>query len=432
MNREILRLAIPSIVSNITVPLLGLVDLFIVGHLQSELYIGAIAIATMIFNLIYWNFTFLRMGTSGFTSQAFGADNKPEMTNALLRSLGIAALFSFIILVLQNVILGLAFRLLGVNAYISVYIVQYFDIYVWAAPAILGMYAFNGWLVGMQDTKTPMFIAIVVNVVNITLSLIFVFVLGMQIEGVALGSLLAQWLGFTLITVLSLNKHRFLSKYAGMDVFKDYRSFIPFFKVNSDIFLRTLCIIAVTTFFTSQSEKMGNTILAVNTLMLQLFMMFSYMMDGLAYAAEALTGKYIGARNTSMLNVLVKRLFMWGGAFALLFAAIYGIFIDPIFSLITDKQNVIDASQPYQFWAIFIPIAGFAAFLWDGIFVGATASKYMRNAMMISVFCFFCMFYTLSPVWGNNALWLSFIIYLFMRGFVQSIQYKQVKKHIGI
>ncbi|NDW08195.1 MATE family efflux transporter [Dysgonomonas sp. 520] len=430
MNKQILRLAIPNVISNITVPLLGMVDMFIVGHLDSELYIGAIAIAAMIFNLIYWNFSFLRMGTSGFTAQAYGADNKQSITDSLFRSLFIAFISALVIILIQNLILGLCFRLMSIDVSLQAYVSEYFHIYVWAAPAILGMYTFSGWFVGMQDSKTPMYIAIVVNIVNIGSSLVLVFVLGMQIKGVALGAVIAQYTGFAMAMVAAAGRHHFLRQYLNLNILKDIKAFIPFFKVNRDIFLRTLCLIAVTTFFTSQSEKMGNTILAVNTLMLQLFMLFSYMMDGFAYAAEALSGRFIGGKNIGMMKILIKRLFIWGTAFALLFTVCYGLFINPIFHILTDKQNIVEASKPFQLWALLIPIASFSAFLWDGIFVGATATKYMRNSMFVSAACFFIVFYALYPLWDNNALWFAFIIYLSMRGIMQTFLYPKVKKQI--
>lgn len=428
MNRQIFRLAIPNIISNITVPLLGLVDLFIVGHLNSALYIGAIAIGTMIFNLIYWNFSFLRMGTSGFTAQAFGAQDRQNATNVLVRSLVIAFVSSLFILMFQYLILIFAFSVIGLNDSLREYVSDYFNIYIWAAPAVLGMYAFSGWFVGMQDSKTPMYIAIAVNIINIVLSLIFVFAWGMQIRGIACGALIAQLSGLILAIIIALKKYPFIKQYFSISILKKVRDFVPFFNVNADIFLRTLCIIAVTTFFTSQSEKMGNTTLAVNTLILQLFMLFSYMMDGLAYAAEALTGRFIGAGNTKILHTLVKRLFFWGTMFASLFSIVYFLFIDSIFYILTDKTDIIEASKDYQYWAMLIPVASFSAFLWDGIFVGATASKYMRNSMFVAACSFFVLFYVLFPRWGNNALWFSFIFYLSMRGVVQFCMYPKIRE----
>lgn len=420
MNKSILRLAIPNIISNITVPLLGLVDMYIVGHLDSEDYIGAIALATMLFNFIYWSFSFLRMGTSGFTAQAFGAKNYKEQTNTLLRSLAVAMGAGLLIIILQYVITFVGFYLLNAEPAISVYASEYFHVYIWAAPAVLGMYTFNGWFIGMQNAKVPMLIAIMVNIVNIALSFTFVYGFGMKIKGVALASACAQYTGFLSFAIIWNIKYGWLKGYFDFSILKNLRSFIPFFKVNSDIFIRTMALIAVTTFFMSASSKSGKDILAVNALLMQMFILFSYMMDGFAYAAEALTGKYIGENNRSILKKLVKRLFMWGVMIAIIFTAVYATSLDQILALITDKQNILDLSKNYQFWVLLIPVAGFSAFLWDGIFVGATASHQMRNSMLIAVGSFFLIYFLFSDTSANNILWLAFIVYLALRGIVQS------------
>ncbi|MDR0824312.1 MAG: MATE family efflux transporter [Prevotella sp.] len=420
MNRSILRLAIPNIISNITVPLLGIVDMFIVGHLDSEDYIGAIALATMLFNFIYWSFSFLRMGTSGFTAQAFGAKNYKEQTNSLLRSLAVAMTGGVLIIVLQYFIALIGFYILNAEPSIKMYAHDYFYIYVWAAPAVLGMYTFNGWYVGMQNAKVPMIVAIAVNTVNIALNFVFVYGLKMKIEGVALASTCAQYTGFILFLLIWNIKYGWLKAYLNVSILKDMRSYIPFFKVNSDIFIRTMALIAVTTFFMSASAKSGKDILAVNALLMQMFILFSYMMDGFAYAAEALTGKYIGENNKAILKKLVRRLFVWGVGIAILFTLVYALSLDQILALITDKQSILALSKSYQFWILLIPIAGFSAFLWDGIFVGATASRQMRNSMLIAVCAFFIIYFAFYQLSANNILWLAFIVYLASRGIVQT------------
>lgn len=432
MNKKILHLAIPNIISNITVPLLGMVDMFIVGHLSSELFIGAIALSVMIFNLIYWSFSFLRMGTSGFTAQAYGAKNRQEIVNILLRSLSVAFIAGILIVLLQHLILWLAFFFIDADIQVKQYVATYFHIYIWAAPAVLGMYAMTGWFIGMQDSRTPMYVAIAVNIINIGLSLIFVFVLKMELRGVALGSALAQFSGFFLCLLIWNVKYKKLKPYLHLRFMKSIGDFLPFFKVNSDIFLRTVCLIAVTTFFTAASAKMGNTILAVNSLMMQLFILFSYMMDGFAYAAEALTGRYVGEKKPDMLRILIKRLFLWGVGLAVFFTVAYFFFSDNILSLLTDKQNIIAAAQNYLGWALLIPLAGFSAFLWDGIFIGMTASAQMRNSMFVAMVCFFLVYFTLQPVMGNNALWLAFITYLSMRGIMQTLIFRHIKSRVGL
>ena len=420
MNKSILRLAIPNIISNITVPLLGMVDMFIVGHLDSEDYIGAIALSTMLFNFIYWSFSFLRMGTSGFTAQAFGAENRNEQTNILFHSLTVAMMGGIFVILLQYFIAHVGFYLLNAEPIVKIYAQEYFYVYVWAAPAVLGIYTFNGWYVGMQNAKIPMVVAIGVNIVNIALSFFFVYGLGMKIKGVALATLCAQYSGFITSLVIWNIKYGWLKPYFNFKVLKNLPSYIPFFKVNSDIFIRTMALVAVTTFFTSASSRSGKDILAVNALLMQMFILFSYMMDGFAYAAEALTGKFIGANNRSMLKLLVKRLFIWGIIIAVLFTSVYALFLDQILAILTDKQNIIELAGQYQFWVLLIPVAGFSAFLWDGIFVGATASHQMRNSMLIAVAVFFVVYFAFSGFSANNILWFAFIMYLALRGIVQS------------
>lgn len=427
MNKNILRLAIPNIISNVTVPLLNMVDMSIVGHLSLEVYIGAIATVSIIFNFMYWSFSFLRMGTSGFTAQAYGADNNQETATVLLRSLLIAFVAGLLIVMFQNIIFDLAFKVIKASSDVRLYAGHYFHIYVWAAPAVLGMYAFSGWFVGMQDARTPMYIAIAVNIINISLSLIFVYVLNMNIEGVALASTIAQIMGFLIAFTIWYFKYKVVRLNLDFGRLNNINAFIPFFRVNSDIFLRTMLLIAVTTFFTSSSAKMGNTTLAANALLMQMFTLFSYIMDGFAYSAEALTGRFIGAKRYDVLSKLIKYLFLWGIILAILFTCIYGFFTDEILQLLTNKVDVITACKEYQVWVLLIPLVGFSAFLWDGVFIGATASKQMRNSMFVAAACFFLIYYSLYNNWQNNALWFAFIFYLGMRGVMQAFLYRKIK-----
>lgn len=427
MNKNILRLAIPNIISNITVPLLSMVDMSIVGHLSLEVYIGAIATVSIIFNFMYWSFSFLRMGTSGFTAQAYGADNNQETATVLLRSLLIAFVAGLLIVMFQNIIFDLAFKVIKASSDVRLYAGHYFHIYVWAAPAVLGMYVFSGWFVGMQDARTPMYIAIAVNIINISLSLIFVYVLNMNIEGVALASTIAQIMGFLIAFTIWYFKYKVVRLNLDFRRLNNINAFIPFFRVNSDIFLRTMLLIAVTTFFTSSSAKMGNTTLAANALLMQMFTLFSYIMDGFAYSAEALTGRFIGAKRYDVLSKLIKYLFLWGIILAILFTCIYGFFTDEILQLLTNKVDVITACKEYQVWVLLIPLVGFSAFLWDGVFIGATASKQMRNSMFVAAACFFLIYYSLYNNWQNNALWFAFIFYLGMRGVMQAFLYRKIK-----
>lgn len=420
MNKEILRLALPNIITNITVPLLAMADTAIAGHLPSGLYIGAIAASSTIFNFLYWNFSFLRMGTSGFTAQSYGAKDDKASLDTLLKALFTALAGGLLLLLLQSFIFKSAFYFFKASPEIQALSAQYFFIYIWAAPFVLSMYAFTGWFIGMQNAKAPMFISISSNIVNIMLSLLFVFSFDMGIKGIALGTLLAQIFAFALSVFIWFRFYAYMRKHFTWQFLKSLSGFADFFKVNRDIFLRSAGLISVTVFFTAVSAQRGDIYLAANTLLMQLFILFSYIMDGFAYAAEALSGKYLGASNHSVLIAIIKRIFAWGFILSLLFTLIYWGFTGGILGLLTDKTDIIEQALKYKYWALLIPLAGFAAFLWDGIFVGLTASRQMRDSMLIAVACFFTLYFTLSTRIGNNALWLAFITYLAMRGLMQS------------
>ena len=419
-NKEILDIALPSIVSNITVPLLGLIDVAIVGHLGSASYIGAIAIGSMIFNIIYWLFGFLRMGTSGMTSQAFGANDSQETARLLVRSCGVGFIVSVILILMQYPIEKISFALIHTTPEIYELTSRYFRICIWGAPAVLGLYSLSGWFIGMQNSRYPMYVAITQNIVNILASLLFVYGWGMKIEGVAFGTLIAQYAGFIMACLLWNHQYGTLLPHLHLKALTNRQAMSQFFQINRDIFFRTLCLIAVTTYFTSAGAKQGDIILAVNTLLMQLFTIFSYFMDGFAYAGEALTGKYIGAEQHDALRKMFGRLFRWGFGIAIAFTLIYTLSGEHFLQLLTNEQSVIQASKEYFIWAILIPITGYSAFLMDGIFIGATRTRYMLWGMMTASFFFFIIYFMLKEI-GNHALWASFVVYLSIRGIVQRI-----------
>lgn len=426
MNRRILHLAIPSIVSNITVPLLGLVDVTIVGHLGATAYIGAIAVGGLLFNILYWNFGFLRMGTSGLTSQAYGRKDKDAEIRVLVQAVSVGLFSALAMLILQYPIERLAFRLLDTSAEVEQYAVTYFRICIWGAPAVLAQYGFTGWFIGMQNSRYPMYIAIVMNVINIVCSSCFVFLFGMKVEGVALGTVVAQYSGVMMAWWLWFYNYKELR---GRITFRGSLQLIAmrrFFAVNRDIFLRTLCLIGVTTFFTSTGARQGDVILAVNTLLMQLFTLFSYIMDGFAYAGEALSGRYVGACNLVQLKRAVKALFGWGVGLSLVFTLLYGIGGENFLGLLTNETLVIETAGHYFYWVLAIPLAGFAAFLWDGILIGATATRFMLWAMLVASGSFFVIYYCFSGATNNHMLWLAFLVYLALRGGMQTLWSRKV------
>ena len=427
MNRKILQLAIPSIVSNITVPLLGLVDVAIVGHLGSASYIGAIAVGGMLFNMIYWIFGFLRMGTSGMTAQVYGKRDLTEVVRTLLRTVGVGLLISLGLWILQSPILRGAFVLIDATEEVKRWASLYFNICIWGAPAILGLYGFAGWFIGMQNSRFPMFIAITQNIVNIAASLCFVFVLGMKVEGVALGTLIAQYAGLFMAFALWLKYYGRLKAYIDWNGLWGGEEMRRFFSVNSDIFFRTLCLVAVTTFFTSTGARQGDVILAVNTLLMQLFTLFSYIMDGFAYAGEALAGRFIGAKNDVGLRRCIRLLFLWGIGLSLSFTILYAFLGRDFLGLLTNDTSVIEASGDYFYWVLAIPLCGFSAFLWDGIFIGATATRQMLYSMLVASATFFIIYDLFYRSMGNHALWMAFLGYLSLRGGMQWILWRYRK-----
>lgn len=426
MNRKILQLAIPSIISNITVPLLGLIDVAIVGHLGSAAYIGAIAVGGMLFCMIYWIFGFLRMGTSGMTSQAYGKRDFNEMARVLYRAVGVGFFIAVCLFLFQYPIRLFVFLLIDTTPEVQHLATIYYNICIWGAPAVLGLYGFSGWFIGMQNSRFPMFIAITQNIINILMSLLLVFVFHLKVEGVALGTLIAQYGG--LFMAIFLWKH-YYTKLRGRVRWHEViqRSAMRrFFVVNSDIFFRTLCLVAVTVFFTSSGAHQGNVVLAVNTLLMQLFTLFSYIMDGFAYAGEALAGRYIGAGNKERLRRFIQALFRWGIGLSLLFTLLYIVGGEAFLSILTNDVEVIRVSGEYFYWVLAIPIAGFSAFLWDGIFIGATATRLMLYSMFIASGCFFIVYYLFHNLMENHALWMAFIIYLSLRGFMEMLLSRKI------
>ena len=425
-DKQILHIALPSIISNITVPLLGLIDVGITGHLGSPAYIGAIAVGGMLFNIIYWMFAFLRMGTSGMTSQALGARNLTEVVSVLLRALLVSLLISVLMLSLQMPIRELALTVVSPSEEVASYTRIYYNICIWGAPAALSLFVLTGWFVGMQNSKIPMAVAIIQNVANILVSLMLVYGLDMKIEGVALGTVVAQYIGLAVAICLLMRNYLRLRVYQRTKTVMTKASLFKFFSLNKDIFLRTCCLILVHFFFIAEGAKQGDTELAVNTMLMQFFTLYSYIMDGFAFAGEAMVGKAIGARTQAVYEDTVRHLFRWGAAMAALFTLVYLLLGNPFLTLLTDDEAVILAAREYQPWTLLIPICGMAAFIWDGVYIGATATKGMLISMASGMLVFFLLYLWLVPWLGNHGLWIAFLVYLAMRGIIQTLMQKGI------
>ncbi len=426
LNRSILKLAIPNIISNITVPLLGFVDMMLMGHQDSIAYIGAIGLGGTIFSVMYSIFSFMRAGTTGFTAQAYGANDRAEMAYSLYRSLCIALIATVLVLSLQGPVEWLSMKLLHGSEEVLAYTATYFRVRIWAAPAVLCLYAFNGWYIGMQNTTIPMIIAILTNVVNIVLSIIFVNAMGMGVTGVALGTVIAQYCGLLTAIIFLITKFRHYLVPIRRVLLLQADKLKRFFKVNADFMIRSILLVLSIAFFNNQSAKLGDDMLAVNMILMQFFYIFSYFTDGFAYAGEALVGRFAGAHDPKQLRQTVKLLFLWGFFIALPFMVLYALFPDWFIRLVSDQPSIIPMAQPYHIYLATIPLITFAAFLWDGVYIGATAARAIRNTMLISaVGVFLPATLLLMPRFGNHGLWIAFLLFMVARGLSMTLMAKK-------
>ena len=455
LNKEILSLAIPSILANITVPLVGMADIAVAGHLGggngAAALIGGITIGTMLFDLLYWNFAFLRSGTGGLTAQAYGrllagSDGVDQVQGILLRALRIAMLSGVALIALQWVVLWLAFLLVDCTPQVRELASEYFKIRIWAAPATLSLFAFKGWFIGLQDTVRPMIADLIVNGLNIALSFGLGFGLcglpAMGFAGVAAGTLIAQWCGFTYTAFaarhslgqLETQKPAFLRPHV------DQVQAPSFFRMNRDLVLRSLGMIAVYIGFTVISAKFGDTMLAVSAILMKLLLVFSYFTDGFAYAGEALTGKFIGAGDKLGVHAAVKGCFIWGWGLAGAFMLMYGLGGVPAFHLLTSDVTVVEAGREFIPWLLLMPLIGVPAFIWDGVFTGATATSAMRDSTLLCAVGFFAVWfggYYLTMALGKDApvgpmaihiLMAAYFVHLAIRSIYLTLYWWRVKK----
>jgi multidrug resistance protein, MATE family len=415
MNKRILKLAGPSILANITVPLVGIVDLAIAGRLGDAATIGGIAIGTMLFDLLYWNMGFLRVGTGGFTAQAYGRRDFRDSIRVLVQAVGTALISAFLILAIQYLYIEVAFKVVDCTPEVESLAKQYFFIRIWAAPATLSLFAFKGWFIGMQNTISPMIADIVVNVANLLYVVYLAIYLKMGVSGIALGTVLAQYTGLLVTISLLVVYYRKLFHYINFKTSLKLREMKNFFMLNGNLFIRSMCLLLVYTGFTSFAARYGDQLLAISTIMMKLMLLYSYFIDGFGYAGEALTGRYIGARDVVSLKSAIRNLFKWSFIIAAVSTLAYFLAGDSLFRLMTNNQDVINGSAQFMPWLLLIPVISCIAFMWDGIYTGATASAAIRNNMIASAFSFFATFYLFEPLIGIQSLYLAFSVHLFVR-----------------
>ncbi|MCM1349441.1 MAG: MATE family efflux transporter [Firmicutes bacterium] len=421
MYKAILRLAVPAVITNVTTPLLALCDVAIVGHMGNAVYIAAIAVGGTMFNMLYWLCGFLRMGSSGTTAQAVGASDLEGAHAICRRALAVGLLLGVLMILFSTPLARLVLRFIDASEQVRLLAMNYFHICIFGAPAVLGTFALTGWFIGMQNSRIPMWVSIVINVFNIAASLTLTRGFGMKIEGVAIGTLSAQWVGFVMALVAGAVAYGW-PRVARKRLF-NVTELKSFFRINTDIFFRTLCLVVVTLWFTRTGARQGTVMLAANTLLMQLFTIFSYMMDGIAYAGEAICGRFKGARDEAALNRSVKALMRFGLGGALLFTVVYLLGGNALLGLLSSDKLVVNSAAEYFGWALSIPLVSFMAFVWDGVMIGLTRTRAMLASMAVGAAVFFLLYVVLFPMLGNHGLWIAFLGYLAIRGVVLYLLY---------
>ncbi len=417
MNKKILNLAIPNVISNLSVPLLGVVDTALVGHLDEVYYLGALAVGGMIFNFLFWGFGFLRMGTTGLTAQDYGKRNRQGIMMMLARVQLVALVIGVLILLLKQPISELSFWIIESGAEVELYTLVYYDIRIYTAPAVLALYGLNGWFLGMQNAKYPMIVTIALNLLNIVLNVWFIYGMDMHVDGVAYGTLISTYLALALAAGLFLYRYRRYFTHFVWEELLNGGEIRQFFSVNRDIFIRTLCLIFTFSFFTAKSAEQGDLILAANTILLQLWMVASYGIDGFAYAAESMVGRFKGAKDLPLLKKAVYYNLAWGLSIGVAGSIVYGLFNEQILAVFTDKQDVIDLAMSVILWTVLAPFISSICYILDGVFIGATETGPMRNTMLVSTFLFFLPVYYFGSLYlGVHALWLAMVLFMAVRG----------------
>ena len=434
INKEILRLAVPSILANITIPLVGIVDTAIVGHLSDAAAIGGIAIGTMLFDLLYWNFGFLRVGTSGLTAQAYGAGRQDECRKILTQSISIAMIAALAIWAIQWLFVTAVLAVVPCSEGVADVARSYFFVRIWAAPATLMLMAIKGWFIGMQDTNSPMAVDILVNVVNMVASYYLAVHTSFGVVGVAWGTLIAQYTGLSLAGWILTIKYGIVGF-----TFRQLRDAMRWpeirrmMSLNGNLFIRSLCFMVVYVGFTSLASLYGDTELAVSSILMKLFMFFSFFVDGFAYAGEALVGKAYGkgqrdnVQSTKELQGIVKALFGWSIGVGLVFTAIYAIWGDACMQMMTSDEEVLQAAVRYMGWLIAMPLVSALAFMWDGVYIGATAGVQIRNSMIWAAVGVVLAYVALYRCLGIQALYIAYFAHLIARVVYLSAKWKKIE-----
>ena len=424
-DRAVWRIAAPMILSNISVPLLGMVDTGVVGHLENASYLGAVAIGATIFGFLYTGFNFLRMGTTGIAAQRYGAEDNDGIRVSLGQALIVALLIAFALLALQVPIGTLALSLVGGDPDVQASAQVYYSIRIWSAPGTLANYVMIGWFLGLQNARVPLLIFLTINLTNIVLDLLFVVVFGMKVDGVALASVIAEYTALLLALTLAARELRRRSGHWPLHRLFNIRAYAAFFSVNAHLFVRTMALVFTYFFVTAQGARLGGLVLAANAVLINLHNITSFGLDGFAHAAEALVGKAVGERRREALEQSVRLCLKWSLFFAVGFSVAYAVVGPLVIDALTDLADVRSAAREYLPWFIIAPLVAVWSFLYDGVYVGATRAREMRDIMVISTFLVFLPAWYLLQGLGNHGLWLAFTIFLASRGIGMHLWYRR-------
>ena len=413
------------ILSNISVPLLGMVDTGVTGHLENAAYLGAVAVGSTIFGFLYTGVNFLRMGTTGIAAQQFGANDFDGLRVSLGQALIVALAIAGLLLVLQVPIGAAAIRLIGPDPTVAGFADEYFSIRIWSAPATLANFALVGWFLGLQNARVPLVVVLVINVTNIVLDLFLVVVVGMKVDGVAIASVIAEFTGLAVglgFVVRELNRH---SGHWIISKLTTLREYTAFFGINAHLFVRTMALVFTLTFITAQSARLGGLILAANAILMNFQNLLAFALDGFAHAAEALVGKAVGEKDRAALQRSVVLALCWSLIVAVGFSAFFWLVGPMLVAVLTDLPDIRTTTLRYLPWLILSPMVAVWSYLYDGVFVGATLAKEMRNIMVISAFVIFIPAWYALQFLGNDGLWLSFMLFLASRGIGMHIYYRR-------
>ena len=416
LNRRFWRLSVPLILSNISVAILGLVDTGVAGHLDGAHYLGGVAIGGTVFSFLYWGFNFLRMGTGGLSAQALGRGDGQAVRNVLLQAIFLALIISFVLVALQQPIIDLALYLIGPSQAVTEQARNYFSVRIWATPAALCNFAMLGWFVGQQNVRASLYLLLLINSVNILLDFWFVVGLGWGVQGVAAASVVAEFCGLLLAVVLASQALKPLSGGWDWSVLFRRAALAGLLQTHQHLFVRTMLLLGVFTFFSAQAARLGDSVIAANAVMMNFYLLASFALDGLAHAAEALAGEAVGAKNRIYLHRVIRLALRWGLVVSVLFALIYLLAGHWLYQLMTDLPEVRELLVVLLPWAVLLPITSVHGFIYDGIYTGGTWTRQMRNTMVFSVILVYlpCWYFTQSL--AVHGLWLAFVLFNISRG----------------